>query len=136
MIARESTLCEVWRRNATKQQAAWGNADTSGEAPYGLTILIGYKKSHDIWGTIGGRNLSTTMSSMPTYAPHTEAGQSLYCSVYDDIRAGDAVVYDHPTGRKTVMFVQGEAIADYVSPFSGVEGGKEVYLVRQAKAVY
>lgn len=122
----------VYRKSASNKQKAWGETDTSSSPDPAVPFLVGYKKSHDIMGYVSGRSADEVQRS-PNFAKINESGMSLYCSVSEDIQAEDVVVFEGFDGRVKVFAVDGETDMDYVSPWTGWEGGKEVYLHRYTK---
>lgn len=123
----------VYRRTGGRAKNAWGDSDGNKSPVKDVPFLAGYEYSHTIEGLSTPRTSDEWETSKP-YARTNMDEKSMYCDIDEDIRAEDVVTYYNDAGKLEVYKVQGETTQDYFSPFTGFDGGKEVYLQRFTKA--
>ena len=108
----------------------WGRvAKTGDETRY--PPLFGRVYSHSLvdGGTIAPR-VDERYVKAASNAPTTYTGATLFCGVDEDVADGDLLYIEDESGRKKVYEVEGVGDSDFISPFSGYLGGKEVYVGR------
>lgn len=115
---------EIWRKAAPDP---WGDAvSVKPKVP----ALYGYEFSHEIdEATIVPRTTEISQKS-PENAKRNYTGKTLYCGIHEDIESDDYVVYEDYAGKTQVFEVEGEGSNDYMSPYTGFEGGKEIFIGR------
>lgn len=120
-----SQTFQIWR----KKPDAWGNPGGNKKPP--IPALYGFTFSHWIEeaATISPRTTETVKAS-GEMEKRNYTGMTLYCDVHEDIQSDDLVVWEDARGRLQVAEVEGEGYNDYISPYSGMQAGKEVFLGR------
>lgn len=107
----------------------WGN-ELINEDSSKYPLVYGRVYSHTILnGTIGPR-VDERYEKAPFPRKITYTGSTLYCDPDEDVTSGDLLVVKDESGRRKIFQVEGEGEADFISPFSGYLGGKEVYIGR------
>lgn len=113
---------------------AKGGADTWGDLPGNrkpdMPSLYGFNFSHTIEEATVVPRTTEIQKASPENAKRNYTGTTMYCGVQEDIQSDDLVVYQDYAGQRQVFEVEGEGFNDYVSPYSGMEGGKEIFLGR------
>lgn len=121
---------EIWRKGPGDGH----NADAWGELPGNKTppipALYGFKYSHTLEEATIVPRTTEIVSKSPEEAKRNYTGKTLYCGVTEDIESDDYVVYQDHAGKTQILEVEGEGSNDYVSPYTGFEGGKEIFLGR------
>lgn len=108
----------------------WADGGLPGGANPDMPILHGFEFSHTIdEATVVPRTTEISARS-PENAKRNYTGKTLYCGVNEDIESDDMVVYVDYAGKTQVFEVEGEGSNDFVSPYTGYEGGKEIFLGR------
>lgn len=123
---------DVYRPAGNRAKRNWGDFDTSEPSGTEAPFLIGYKKSHEIMGLVAPRATDETPRS-PNTSKINEDAKTLFAELDCDLQSEDLIVYEDPFGRLQIYKVQGDAQQDYLSPYTGVEGGKEVFIERYTK---
>lgn len=95
-----------------------------------IGVLYGMAFSHEIHGVVIAPRTTEVVVAARHNNAATYTGKTLYCSPEDDISSDDYVVYKDYSGKLQVYYVEGEGNNDFVSPWSGFVGGKEVFLGR------
>lgn len=131
MMGGFSQEIKVYRKAGGQTLNQWGDRADTNPVPE-IPFLQGYEFSHDFFGTIAGR-ATDEIARTPQHARLNDSSMTLYCDVVEDIQSEDVVVYVNPAGRQQAFRVQGDTDMDYVSPYTGMIGGKEVFLHRFTK---
>lgn len=98
--------------------------------PNGIPALYGYHLSHVIHdATVMPRTTANERQALPV-AKEAYTGKTLSCDPTDDIDTDDVIMYENYAGKWEVFKVEGETTNDFVSPYTGFVGGKEVFLGR------
>lgn len=108
----------------------WGNLPMKDGASPKMPVLHGYTFSHTIEEATVVPRTTEIQQSSPENAKRNYTGKTLYCGVHEDVESDDMVVYVDYAGKNQMFEVEGEGSNDYVSPYSGIEGGKELFLGR------
>ncbi|MDD2326428.1 MAG: hypothetical protein PHW63_10625 [Alphaproteobacteria bacterium] len=106
----------------------WG--DLPGNTRPNMPALYGYVYSHTITEATVVPRTTEIVSKSPENAKRNYTGKTLYCGVREDIESDDYIAYEDYAGKMQVFEVEGEGSNDYVSPYSGMEAGKEIFLGR------
>lgn len=123
---------EVYRPAGSKVKRNWGDFDTSEPSGSPAPFLVGYKKSHEIMGLVAPRATDETPKS-PVTSKINEDAKSLFAELDCDLQSEDVIVYEDEFGKKQIYKVQGDTHQDYISPYTGAHGGKEVFVERYTK---
>ena len=123
---------EVWRAVNRTQSGMnqWGEYDYSGpQAP--IPALAGRKMVASDWAVMEPRTTRIDNKAGQTDGVSVTA-ITLFFKDFDlDIRPGDMIAFVDHKGSYEAWKLEGEAATNlYVSPFSGVVGGREVFLIR------
>lgn len=119
---------EVHVYRKVNQKDTWGELD--GNVRPDLPELYGYTFSHTIdEATVTPLSTGIEKSS-PENAKRNYTTKAMYCAVDEDVESDDLVVYEDYAGKVQVYEVEGEGSNDYVSPYTGIEAGKELFLGR------
>lgn len=113
---------------------AHGGSDAWGELPGNtnpdMPALHGFNFVHTIEEATVVPRTTEIQKSSPETAKTNYTGKILYCAVDEDIESDDMVVYEDYAGKTQVFEVEGEGSNDYVSPYTGMEAGKEIFIGR------
>lgn len=124
------TDVEIWRRAGETKRNAWGDYDeTLPEPP--VPALYGRKYVRTIYGAVLEPR-TTRVESKPEYNEKmTFTGITLFVSADEEVLPDDFLAFTNQVGVYEVFRVEGEAGTNlYVSPHSGIIGGKEVFAAR------
>lgn len=94
----------------------------------GIRELYGLVKSHTLENCTVGPRVDEAFPKKAANEPTAYTGATLFCDPEDDIRSNDVVHWVDASGRSKVYEVEGIGDSDFISPFSGWSGGKEVYI--------
>lgn len=119
---------EVHIYRKANQGDTWG--ELSGNDRPDLPELYGYNWSHTIEEATVTPHTTSIEKSSPEQAKRNYTGKVMYCAVDEDVESDDLVVYEDYSGKVLVFEVEGEGHNDYVSPYTGIEAGKELFLGR------
>lgn len=122
---------DIWRQTGAGTYNQWGDIDETAEsAP--IPTLAGRTKVQTIEKCVyeprtTGVDAKSTTTDGTSYTKVT-----LYLSDPTvEIQPGDFFAFDNHNGQYEAWKLEGEGMTNnYVSPFSGVIGGREVFLIR------
>lgn len=115
---------DVYRK---AQRDAW---DERKGGTSNIPALHGYSKIHTIEEATVVPRTTEIVKASPDNAKRSYTGKTLYCSIHEDVESDDMIVYTDYAGKIQVFEVEGEGSNDYVSPYTGFEAGKELFLGR------
>lgn len=119
---------EIWRRKRDQFQDY--DQDAFGDKEYVAGALAGSEFHHKIYGAVVAPRTTQDLTTTQAINRGTYDGKTMYCDPTDDVRTDDLVVFTAYNGSQQVYIVEGEGHNDYVSPWTSVVGGKEVFLAR------
>lgn len=127
---------QIWRRggaNATVRNT-WGDYDEDVAEPP-VPVLYGRVHADTLYDSVYEPR-TTRVETRPEYSEQvTTTAITLFTGVDVDVRPGDFLAFTDPAGNYQVFKVEGEGMTNtYVSPFTGISGGREVFAVRQREA--
>lgn len=122
---------EVWRQVGKKNYNQWGDIDESAE-PAPIPTLAGRTHVNTVENCIYEPRTTRVNTRDSGVDGTTLTAVTVFLSDLDvDIRTGDFFSFIMPNGKREAWKMDGEvATNDYVSPFSGVIGGRELFLQR------
>lgn len=127
---------EVWRKVSTEGgfEDTWGEAVPSSD-PAPVPALYGRELSHVIYGCVMEPR-TTRVETRPEYNERmTFTGITFFMNAYADVKPDDYFAFVNHNGQYEVFKVEGEGdINNYVSPHSGIVGGREVFAMRYREA--
>lgn len=121
---------EIWRATNSVGNRQWGGYDP-GQENVPIRALSGRTKVASAMAVMEPRTTRADVSSGQVDGV-TITGVTLYFPDFDlDIRSDDMVAFVNHKGVYEAWKVEGEGgTNNYVSPFSGIVGGREVFLTR------
>lgn len=128
---------EVWRRvesTPDRVKSNWGDyEETPAQAP--AHALYGRELHHTIYDCVMEPR-TTRIETRPEYNERiTFTGITIFMSPYEDIAPDDFLAFIGVDGEYDVYKIEGEGETNnYVSPFSGIVGGREIFAMRYREA--
>lgn len=123
---------EIWRRvegQASRVASAWGDYVETSEPP--VPALYGREKVDTVFDCVMEPRTTRVETRPENNERMTFTGVTFFMDPCVDVRPDDFLVFRNVAGVLEVFKVEGEAgTNNYVSPFTGVVGGKEVFALR------
>ena len=123
---------EIWRRvegQASRVASAWGDYVETSEPP--VPALYGREKVDTVFDCVMEPRTTRVETREENNERMTFTGVTFFMDPYVDVRPDDFLVFRNVAGVLEVFKVEGEGgTNNYVSPFTGVVGGKEVFALR------
>ena len=123
---------EIWRRvegQASRVASAWGDYVETSEPP--VPALYGREKVDTVFDCVMEPRTTRVETRAENNERMTFTGVTFFMDPYVDVRPDDLLVFRNVAGVLEVFKVEGEGgTNNYVSPFTGVVGGKEVFALR------
>lgn len=123
---------EIWRRvegQASRVASAWGDYVETSEPP--APALYGREKVDTVFDCVMEPRTTRVETRPENNERMTFTGVTFFMDPYVDVRPDDFLVFRNVAGVLEVFKVEGEGgTNNYVSPFTGVVGGKEVFALR------
>ncbi|AYQ98320.1 hypothetical protein CRUELLA_20 [Corynebacterium phage Cruella] len=123
---------EIWRRaegQASRVASAWGDYVETSEPP--VPALYGREKVETVFDCVMETRTTRVETRPENNERMTFTGVTFFMTPYVDVRPDDFLVFRNVAGVLEVFKVEGEGgTNNYVSPFTGVVGGKEVFALR------
>lgn len=123
---------EIWRRvegQASRVASAWGDYVETSEPP--VPALYGREKVDTVFDCVMEPRTTRVETRPENNERMTFTGVTFFMDPYVDVRPDDFLVFRNVVGVLEVFKVEGEGgTNNYVSPFTGVVGGKEVFALR------
>ncbi|ATW58449.1 hypothetical protein SEA_C3PO_20 [Corynebacterium phage C3PO] len=123
---------EIWRRaegQASRVASAWGDYVETSEPP--VPALYGREKVETVFDCVMEPRTTRVETRPENNERMTFTGVTFFMTPYVDVRPDDFLVFRNVAGVLEVFKVEGEGgTNNYVSPFTGVVGGKEVFALR------
>lgn len=123
---------EIWRRvegQASRVASAWGDYVETSEPP--VPALYGREKVGTVFDCVMEPRTTRVETRPENNERMTFTGITFFMDPYEDVRPDDFLVFRNIAGVLEVFKVEGEGgTNNYVSPFTGVVGGKEVFALR------
>lgn len=123
---------EIWRRvggQASRVASAWGDYVETSEPP--VPALYGREKVDTVFDCVMEPRTTRVETRPENNERMTFTGVTFFMDPYVDVRPDDFLVFRNVAGVLEVFKVEGEGgTNNYVSPFTGVVGGKEVFALR------
>lgn len=130
---------EIWRRvegQASRVANAWGDyAEPVSTPEPPIPALYGREKVETVFDCVMEPRTTRVEARPENNERMTFTGVTFFMDPYVDIRPDDFLVFRNVAGVLEVFKVEGEGgTNNYVSPFSGIVGGKEVFGLRYREA--
>lgn len=123
---------EIWRRvegQASRVASAWGDYVETSEPP--VPALYGREKVDTVFDCVMEPRTTRVETRPENNERMTFTGVTFFMDPYFEVRPDDFLVFRNVAGVLEVFKVEGEGgTNNYVSPFTGVVGGKEVFALR------
>ena len=123
---------EIWRRaegQTSRVASAWGDYVETSEPP--VPALYGREKVETVFDCVMEPRTTRVETRPENNERMTFTGVTFFMDPYVDVRPDDFLVFRNVAGVLEVFKVEGEGgTNNYVSPFTGVVGGKEVFALR------
>lgn len=122
---------EVWRQTGEGSYNQWGEIDESA-TPAPIPALAGRTHVNTVENCVFEPRTTRVNTRDAGVDGTTVTAVTVFLSDLDaDIRTGDFFSFIMPNGKREAWKVDGEvATNDYVSPFTGTIGGRELFLQR------
>ena len=123
---------EIWRRvegQSSRVASAWGDYVETSKPP--VPALYGREKVDTVFDCVMEPRTTRVETRPENNERMTFTGVTFFMDPYVDVRPDDFLVFRNVAGVLEVFKVEGEGgTNNYVSPFTGVVGGKEVFALR------
>lgn len=95
-----------------------------------IPVLYGYELVEEIQGGVIAPRTTSFIPGVPGDQPQSMLGKTLYCETDTQVYSGDLIVHEDSNGRPQVYTVEGEGENSYISPYSSIHGGREIFIQR------
>lgn len=122
---------EVWRQVGKGNYSQWGDIDESAE-PAPIPALAGRTHVETVENCVYEPRTTRVNTRDAGVDGTTVTAVTVFLSNLNaDVQPGDFFSFVMPNGKREAWKLDGEAATnDYVSPFTGIVGGRELFLQR------